>query len=127
MRYFAEIKDNIVQRVIVIGDEGDGPALCNQKLGGEWLETSRDGSFRGRYCGRGYIYYPAPIDAFGPPKPYESWTLDEGTLEWKPPILPENGGDGKPYQWSEDSGKWLNIEEAHWNEEAGEWVEIDMT
>ena len=31
--------------------------------------------------------YNEDRDAFIPPKPYNSWTLDETTCQWQPPVL----------------------------------------
>lgn len=61
--------------------------------------------FRKNYAGIGYTY-DAERDAFIPPKPYESWTLNEDTCLWEPPTpMPE----GQHY-WDEDSQSWLPVE-----------------
>ena len=44
-------------------------------------------------------------DAFIPPKPYNSWLLNEDTCLWYAPIpKPE---DGKVYEWDENSLNWV--------------------
>ena len=51
--------------------------------------------------------YDEVRDAFKPPKPYPSWTLDEGTCQWDPPVaFPD---DGKAYVWNEDTTSWDEI------------------
>jgi hypothetical protein len=63
-------------------------------------------AFRKNYAGIGY-YYDSIRDAFIPPKPYPSWTLDEFTCLWQSPIPYPN--DGKMYQWNEETGNWEEI------------------
>ena len=62
--------------------------------------------FRGNYAGIGYTYR-ADIDAFVPPQPYPSWTLDEGTCNWNPPTAIPT--DGKMYSWNESSLSWSEV------------------
>ena len=57
--------------------------------------------FRKNYAGIGYTYDEAR-DAFIPPKPYESWVLNEDTCLWEAPV-PQPDGD---YMWDEQSGAW---------------------
>lgn len=63
-------------------------------------------AFRKNYAGIGY-YYDEVKDAFISPKPFTSWTLDEFTCLWNPPIPYPN--DGKIYQWNEDILNWEEI------------------
>ena len=59
--------------------------------------------FRKNYAGMGYVYNPL-LDAFIPPKPFASWTLDEETCIWEAPVAqPEEVG---PYHWNEDTQAW---------------------
>lgn len=62
--------------------------------------------YRKNYAGIGYVY-DETRDAFIPPKPYSSWTLDEATCLWAAPSpYPE---DGKRYAWSEPDQLWLEV------------------
>lgn len=71
-----------------------------------WIETSIDGLFRKRYAGIGYIWNES-LDAFIPPKPYNSWILNEELCDWEPPIpKPVSVPEGPIYMWDEDSGIW---------------------
>lgn len=63
-------------------------------------------AFRFNYAGIGYAYDEAR-DGFIPPKPYDSWVLDEGTCLWVAPVAyPE---DGNAYTWDEDAGDWIEV------------------
>lgn len=70
-----------------------------------WKQTSYNGSFRKNYAGIGYTYR-ADIDAFVPPQPFASWTLNAGA-RWEPPVaMPQ---DGKMYSWDESTTSWTEI------------------
>jgi hypothetical protein len=60
-------------------------------------------AFRKNYAGIGYIY-DKYRDAFIPPKEFNSWTLDEFSCTWTPPIPYPN--DGLMYQWNELILNW---------------------
>jgi hypothetical protein len=63
-------------------------------------------AFRKNYAGIGY-YYDSIRDAFIPPKPFPSWTLNEQSCLWQSPI--PYPYDGKMYQWNEEIGIWEEI------------------
>ena len=64
-------------------------------------------ALRKNYAGIGYTYDEAR-DAFIPPKPYESWVLDEDTCLWEAPVpMPEDG----EYVWDEQAGDWVEVTE----------------
>lgn len=72
---------------------------ANQHLGGGV-------PFRGNYAGIGFTYDEVR-DAFIPPKPFESWVLDENTFLWEAPIpYPE---DEKVYEWDENVIDWVEV------------------
>lgn len=119
MAHFAELDaNNIVLRVIVVSNndtadgqtgeeiESIGIAFCQRLFGGDWKQTSYNGKFRKRYAGIGYTY-DATLDAFIPPKPYPSWTLDNATADWVAPVPMPN--DGKAYSWDEATQSWVEI------------------
>ena len=68
-----------------------------------WKQTSYNGTFRKNYAGIGYTY-DLQRDAFIPPQPYASWTLNEDTCQWEPPIPIPN--DGSYYEWNESTQSW---------------------
>jgi hypothetical protein len=63
-------------------------------------------AYRKNYAGIGYIY-DNKLDAFIPPKPYESWVLDEVSCLWNAPIVRPN--DDKLYGWDEPSLSWKEL------------------
>jgi len=68
--------------------------------------TSYNGNYRKNYAGIGYTYNEKH-DAFIPPKPFESWLLDENTCLWNSPVPYPT--DGKMYTWNEEELKWKEI------------------
>jgi hypothetical protein len=99
-RYWAKVEGGIVTNVIVAEQDfiDSHPAF-----GGSFVETFKDGSQRKNYAGIG-MEYDSVRDAFIPEKPFPSWTLNETTCDWDPPIaMPD---DGKYYKWNEDTGAW---------------------
>lgn len=109
-------ENNIVTQVIVIDnkDTADangvekeyiGAAFCERLFGGTWKQTSYNGNIRKNYAGIGYTYN-ADIDAFVPPKPYASWTLDANAQWQAPTAMPT---DGKMYSWNEETQTWVEV------------------
>jgi len=120
MAHFAELdNNNIVVRVIVVADEheADGENWCRNLLGGFWKKTSYNTQggvhlnggtpFRKNYAGIGFSYDPVR-DAFIPPKPFNSWLLNEDTCIWEPPT-PMPVEEGKLYKWDEDTLNWVLV------------------
>lgn len=115
MAHFAEIGlNNIVQQVIVVHNnellddngveqESKGQEFCRNLLGGTWIQTSYNVSFRKNYAGIGYTY-DSERDAFIPPKPYNSWILNETTCLWEAPVPYPT--DDSIYHWNEDTQSW---------------------
>jgi hypothetical protein len=58
---------------------------------------------RKNYAGIGYSY-DQTRDAFIPPKPFNSWTLNETTCLWDSPVVYPT--DGKRYLWNEETKQW---------------------
>jgi hypothetical protein len=118
MAHFAQLDaNNIVTQVIVVANkdtadaegvekEHIGAAFCERLLGGVWKQTSYNANMRKNYAGIGFTY-DADRDAFIPPKPFNSWTLNEDTCQWQAPVaMPD---DGKMYRWDEDTTSWVEI------------------
>lgn len=122
MAHFAEIdENNIVTRVLVVGDDqehrGQEFLADDLGLGGTWLKTSYNTQggvhtlggtpFRKNYAGMGYSY-DAERDAFIPPKPFDSWILNEDTCNWNAPVeMPVE--EGKFFTWNEDTTSWVEF------------------
>lgn len=61
-------------------------------------------AFRKNFAGIGFTYDPVR-DAFIPPKPFDSWVLNEQTCLWESPI--PYPSDGKFYRWDEQTTSWV--------------------
>ena len=59
--------------------------------------------FRKNHAGIGYSY-DQTRDAFIPPKPYNSWILNETTCLWEAPLVKPD--DGQIYNWNETTQQW---------------------
>ena len=77
MAHFAKIEDGIVRQVIVVNNEvlldennveqeAIGSKFCSDLFGGEWVQTSYNANFRGKYAGAG-DFYDAQKDEFTSP------------------------------------------------------------
>jgi hypothetical protein len=101
MSHFAKVNNGIVESVIVAEAEFFNTFIDNSP--GEWIKTSyntRGGihyqpnsnipsedqskALRKNYAGIGYTY-DQQRDAFIPPKPFNSWILNEDTCLWNAP------------------------------------------
>lgn len=84
MAHVARINENnIVQEVIVVSNdiEPNVVEFATNLLGGTWVQTSYNATFRKHFAGIGMIYR-ADIDAFIHPQCHEEATLDEETANW---------------------------------------------
>ena len=114
MAHFAKVKKGIVTQVIVAEQEFIDNMVDNEP--GKWIQTSyntRGGvhklggtPLRKNFAGIGYTY-DKQRDAFIPPQPWPSWTLNEDTCLWEPPIPFPDQTTGVLYYWDEDNQKWV--------------------
>jgi hypothetical protein len=96
MSHFAKIENGIVTEVIVAEQD------FIDAIEGDWVQTSYNANIRKNFAGIGFTYDRIK-DAFIPPKPFASWTLNEDTYLWEPPVpMPTD----KPYDWDEDTLSW---------------------
>ena len=115
MAHFAEIdENNIVRRVVVINNnvlldsdgneqESLGVEFCAQTFSGTWKQTSYNSNIRKNFASLGYSYNSS-IDAFVPPKPFDSWVLDTEIAEYVAPVDMPN--DENEYIWNEETTSW---------------------
>lgn len=112
MSHFAEIdENNIVIKVIVAEQDFIDSGVVGDPS--KWIQTSYNTSggvhqlggtpLRKNYAGPGYKY-DVVRDAFIPPKPYDSWVLNEDTCLWDPPV--PYPSDGEKYIWEEALQQW---------------------
>lgn len=113
MAHFAKVLDGIVQKVIVAEPEFFDKFIDDSP--GEWIQTSYNTHagqhpegrpLRKNFAGIGFIY-DKDRDAFIPPKPYDSWLLNEDMCRWQPPVAYPN--DGNEYEWNEETQSWEQI------------------
>lgn len=110
MAHFAKVEDGIVTEVLVIEQD-----VIDTGLFGDpslWVQTSYNTyggqhpegrPLRKNFAGIGFTY-DASRDAFIPPQTYPSWTLNEETCLWEPPVpYPDDNG---LYGWNEDAQSW---------------------
>jgi hypothetical protein len=71
-----------------------------------WKQTSYNNTFRKHFAGIGFTY-DVSRDAFIPPKPFASWTLNETTCYWEAPTAMPT--DGKKYGWDEPTLSWVEV------------------
>jgi len=125
MAHFAKIgKGNIVEKVVVVHNnvattEQDGVDFLNNlyKSRDVWKQTSYNTKggihklggtpFRKNFANTGYKY-DQTRDAFIPPKPYQSWILNETTCLWNAPVVKPD--DGQDYIWNETIQNWELVE-----------------
>lgn len=115
MAHFAKVIHGIVTEVLVIDqDVIDTGAFGDPSL---WVQTSYnthggqhpDGRpLRKNYAGVGYTY-DAERDAFIPPQPFASWSLDDARCIWVAPVVYPD--DGAIYTWNEGKQEWLPVTE----------------
>jgi hypothetical protein len=121
MSHWAEIDNNNIVIRVTVGNNNDpdeGYQWLIDNLGGTWVKTSyntmggvhtKSGEpLRKNYAGVGYTYDEGR-DAFIPPKPFESWLLDEDICNWEPPIAYPIFDEANPkdYIWDESTISWV--------------------
>ena len=125
MSYFAKVTDGIVTKVIAASAEYMDNYVDDSP--GEWIQTSynthggvhyepntntpsadQSKALRYNYAGIGYSY-DTDKDAFIPPKPYNSWTLNEDTCLWEPPVAYPEDYSTVLYSWNEETQSWDTV------------------
>jgi hypothetical protein len=108
MSHFAQIKNGVVQQVIVAEQD----FINGLPDAGDWLQTSIRTSrnehpegrpLRGNFASIGYTY-DSTNDVFVPPQPFPSWQLNTTTWSWDAPV-PYPKGTIK--HWNENEQQWI--------------------
>lgn len=116
MAHYAKVENNIVTNVIV-AERDFIDTLPDAEY---WIQTSYntrgnvhysvdnvpdDGlPLRKNFAGIGYSYSPE-LDAFIPPKEFDSWVLDTNTGLWNAPV--DKPDDVLDYTWDEENICWV--------------------
>lgn len=126
MAHYAKVTDGVVTQVIVAEPEFFDTFVDTTP--GEWLKTSYnmrggvyydpatneaatdqsvitgdEGRERKNYAGVAFTY-DRDRNAFIPPQPYASWTLNDTSCLWEAPVAYPT--DGEMYTWNEDTTSW---------------------
>ena len=118
MSHYAKVVDGKVTNVIVAEEEFFKTFVDSSP--GQWIQTSYNtrgnvhylpdsdtpsgnSPLRGNYAFVGCTY-DRTNDVFYAPQPYPSWTLNESTWLWEPPVPYPT--DGKSYNWNEETKSW---------------------
>ncbi len=122
MAHFAKLGvGNIIEKVEVVANdiattEQAGIDFLNNLYNTRdvWKQTSYNGNIRKNFAGIGF-QYDQTRDAFIPPKPFNSWILNEDTCLWEAPVarpeLTEEQTDNNNYYvWNETNLNWEIIE-----------------
>jgi hypothetical protein len=108
MSHFAKVENGIVTQVIVAEQD----VIDSGLFGTGWVQTSYNTHggqhpngtpLRKNFAGVGYSYNSTK-DAFIPPKPYNSWVLNEENCLWESPVKMPT--DGEMYKWNEETVAW---------------------
>lgn len=114
MAHYAKVRDGVVVDVIVADADYFNDFIDN--TAGTWIQTSYN-TYKGQHANGGTplrknfagigFTYDESRDAFIPPKPHDTWTLNETTCHWEAPITYPT--DGKLYEWSDDTDNWVEM------------------
>lgn len=125
MAHYAYLDENNIVTMVIVGkNEGEDGVDWEQYYvakrtsyntrGGIYYDPNtnkthadQSKSYRKNFAGIGYVYDNVR-DAFIPPKPFESWILNEQTCLWEAPISYPN--DGNRYVWNEELLSWKLID-----------------
>jgi len=123
MAHFAKLdKDNKVINVEVVANSviTDSNGQENEQLGinflrelyeepnGVWKQTSYNGNFRKNFASIGATY-DETRDAFIPVKVYDSWTFNEDTCHYDPPVPKPADTETSGFVWNEETKNWDEI------------------
>ena len=123
MAHFAKLGvGNIIEQVVVVSND----IATTEQAGVEflqnlykdravWKQTSYNANIRKNFAGIDYKY-DQTRDAFIPPKPFNSWVLNETTCLWEAPIpMPEltqeQIDNNNYYRWNETNQTWDLVNE----------------
>ena len=128
MSHYAQLDKNNVVVFVIHAKSDDKENEFTESTSQVWKQTSyntRGGvhynpetgkpsddqtkALRYNYAGIGFTYdeTKGTDGAFIPPKPFDSWELDEATCLWEAPI--EYPEDGASYSWNEGAGDWVEV------------------
>jgi len=123
MAHFAKLdENNVVTQVEVVANSviTDSNGQENEQIGinflrelyeepnGVWKQTSYNGNFRKNFASIGATY-DETRDAFIPVKVYDSWTFNEDTCHYDPPVPKPADTETSGFVWNEETKNWDEI------------------
>ena len=121
MAHYAKLDENNIVTYVFVGknedeivlDDNGNPIDWETYYGAKRTSYNSHGgvhlnggtAFRKNYAGIGFKY-DSVKDAFIPPQPFASWTLNEETCLWEPPI--QRPTEEGVWIWVEDNRRWYN-------------------
>ena len=126
MAHFAKINPNNIVTKFIVAEIDFFDSFIDTEAG-KWIQTSynkkggihynpdtnepsvdQSKALRKNFAAIGYTYNEQ-LDAFIPPKPYNSWTLNEQTCLWEPPTpYPQSNQNGEIWIWDENTISWIS-------------------
>lgn len=113
MGHYAKVVQNKVVKVIVAEASFFNTFVDNSP--GKWIQTSYNTyggvhklgktPLRYNFAGIGFNY-DATADAFYPPQPFDSWTLNTTTYLWEAPVAYPDADSDETYIWNETDQTW---------------------
>jgi hypothetical protein len=94
---YAEITNETVSNIIVSTE------ASILSIPGQFVKISD--ALNPEFCSVGSLYNKEK-NAFARQKPYESWTLNENTFIWEPPVAKPSEGI---HAWDEENVCWIEI------------------
>jgi len=115
MAHFAKLNAKNEVILVTVGRDDEAEGELTLRTGAVYKQTSYNTiggvhvlggtPLRKNFAGLGYTY-DQTRDAFIPPKPFASWTLNEDTCLWEPPVpYPADG----MYTWDEETTTWKEV------------------
>jgi len=140
MAHYALLDENNVVVKVIVGcdecDEVDWEKIYEQNSGLKCKRTSYNTHcgqhdfggtpFRWNYASIGGTY-DEERDVFIPPKPFNSWILNENTLTWEAPIPHPPETEVGEYYLNTETGETIRDCPVIWDEETLNWIKIDTT
>jgi len=123
MAHFAKLdENNVVTQVEVVANSviTDSNGQENEQIGinflrelyeepnGVWKQTSYNGNFRKNFASIGATY-DETRDAFIPVKGFDSWTFNEDTCRYDPPVPKPADTETSGFVWNEETKNWDEI------------------
>ena len=100
MSHWAEIDENNIVLRVIVGDnnEPDEGKAFAESLGGRWVQTSYNGSFRGRFAGTGMIYDEekdefVKVHPSEPPQDGNVWVWESDEMGWVVDSFADEAGE----------------------------------